>query len=239
MNLAKTDLKLMTEGSILGYLWYILNPLLFFVILFFVFSNFFSENIDNYALYILLGLLLWVFFLNSTTMAVRSMNNPLIKSINFPLEILVVSKIIASMFLHFFSVIIFVLFLIWFNIPLLGLIYYIPIFILFFFFVLGISFFISSINIYFDDLEKIWSFFTKLLFFATPIFYSLTVESSLFVFNLYNPIYYFITGAREFIIFSSTPQLQIILGMVGYSAFALFVGYFVFYKLKNKFAELI
>lgn len=238
-SLAITRLKLRNEGSFLGFLWYLLNPLLLFTLLFFIFSKRIGQDIPNYALYLLLGIIMWNFFSRTTTEALKSTKNPIIKSINFPIEALVISNIFASMLSHIFEIIVFGLFLLWFKVSPIGLLSYLPLLVFFVFFILGVSFFLSSINLYFSDLENIWSFLVRLGFFATPIFYSINMQSSLFAFSLFNPLYYFITAARQLIIYSEIPQTLIMVGIVIYTVLFFIIGYSFFNRFKKKFAELI
>ncbi len=120
-----------------------------------------------------------------------------------------------------------------------GLIFY-PIIILFFIiFIFGACLFLSSIAVFFADLENIWFFLSKLIWLATPIFYSIEGQTRLFYANLFNPLYYFITAAREFIIYGKIPELWMVFGIIGWSILFLIIGLFVFNKLKNKFAEMV
>ena len=238
-TLAKTHLKLKSEGSYLGYLWYLLGPLLLFTLLYFIFSKRLGENIPNYALYLLLGIIIWNFFSRATSEAMASTKLPIIKSINFPKEVLVISSVLAIAILHFFELVIFILFMIGFGISPFAIIYYPFIFVLFFAFILGVSFILATINPYLADIENIWGFLIKIGFFATPIFYSLKEHGYITIANLFNPVYYFIEASRKIIIYQQIPELFIILGMIAYAILFLVVGYIIFNKFKHKFAELI
>ena len=92
---------------------------------------------------------------------------------------------------------------------------------------------------YFVDLDNIWNFASRLLFFATPIFYSLTKGTRLFYLNLFNPIYYFIDASRNLVLYGRMPELFIVIGCIFYALVFFIVGQAIFKKLKNKFAEKI
>lgn len=241
LTLAKAEFKLRNEGSYLGIFWYLLNPLLMFTLLLLVFSDRIGQNIPHYPLYLLFGIIMFSFFRRTTIDSVGVINtySSIIKSINFPLEALPISIILKSLFSHFFEIIVSFIFMLFFRVSIVGIIFY-PL-ILFFFclFITGISLTLSALTVYFVDLKNVWVFVSNLLWFATPIFYTIGGQTRLFVFNLFNPMYYFITIARETIIYSKTPELWMILGMIGYSFLAVMVGFIVFNKLKKKFAELI
>jgi len=91
--LTKTDFKLRHHGSVLGYLWTVLKPLLLFLVLWFVFTVFMRWDTPNYQLYLLLGILLWDFFAAGTMAGVRALasKSHLLKKVAFP-KILAVSE---------------------------------------------------------------------------------------------------------------------------------------------------
>jgi ABC-type polysaccharide/polyol phosphate export permease len=129
--------------------------------------------------------------------------------------------------------------LLFFDVSLIGIIYYLFILIFFCLFIFGLSAILVSLTVYFVDLDNIWNFGVRILWFATPIFYSIDNQIRLFYLNLFNPIYYFITIAREIIIYNIFPAPMVIWGIVGYGLMFFSVGLFLFNKLKNKFAEMI
>ncbi len=241
-QIAKSSFKLRNEGSYLGIFWYLLNPLLLFLLLFLVFSDRLGNSIPSYPLYLLLGIIIFNLFQQSTTESTRIIirdYDELIKSINFPREALVLGITLKCVFSHIFEFILFLVFMIIFQNSFAGVIFYPVILILFFIFIFGISLTLSSLTVYFIDLDNIWNFFVRLLWFATPIFYAIGGQSKLFIANLFNPIYYFITISREMVIYSNMPELWIVLGAVFYSLLSLLIGIFIFNKLKNKFAEML
>ncbi len=239
--LAKAEFKLRNEGSYLGIFWYLLNPLLMFLILLGVFSNKLGQDIPNYPLYLLLGIILFNFFRQATTESTEIIyeNRGLIKSINFPRQALISSLVLKTLFSHIFEIILFVIFLFVFNVSPYGIIFY-PL-ILFFFclFIYGVSLILSALTVYFIDIDNIWTFAAFLLWLGTPIFYSIENQGWLFKLNLLNPIYYFISIARDLIIYARIPEIWMISGAIFYSLLFLIVGLIIFNKLKVKFAEMI
>ena len=236
-----TILKLRNEGSILGFLWYLINPLLMFLILYFIFSQNIGQNIEYYPLYIIIGLIVWNLMGVATTVSINTIKfgSSLIKSIKFPSEILVISPIIASLIQHLFEVFILSLILIFFKINPIYLLFYFPVLLFLIIFSLGISFILSSLYVYFTDLDSIWVFVIRLWWLATPIFYSINMSPKIAFINQFNPMFYFIDISRTIIIYNSVPSLEKILIMVFFSLFSLIVGYFIFNKFKSKFTELV
>lgn len=239
--LAKTEFKLRNEGSYLGIFWYLLNPLLTFGLLMAIFSQRLGQDIPYYPLYLLLGIIIFNFFQQATFDAAKIIQDSrhAIRALNFPLEALVLGNVLKNFFSHSFEIFLFCLFMAYFNAPLWGILSYAPLLICFFLFIAGISFIISSLTVYFVDLGNIWFFLSRLLWFATPIFYGLAAPSKLLLFNFFNPMYYFITAAREAVIYSRIPDNSILCGMAAFSLLSFFGGWLIFHRLKNKFSELI
>lgn len=242
LQLAKAGFKLRNEGSYLGILWYLLNPLLLFILLFLIFSDRLGVGIPSYPLYLLLGIIIFNFFQKATTESTKTIIKDyrgIIKSINFPRESLIGGIVLKTLFSHLFEIILFIIFLLIFGGSLIGLLFYPLILLIFCFFVFGSSLILASLTVYFIDLENIWFFVSKLIWLGTPIFYAIGGQTRLFYLNLLNPLYYFITIAREIIIYSRIPELWMIAGALGYCLLFLIIGLLIFNLLKIKFAEMI
>jgi lipopolysaccharide transport system permease protein len=242
LSLATAEFKLRNEGSYLGIFWYLLNPLFMFFLLLLVFSDRVGTNIPNYPIYLLLGIIMFNFFQRATFESTKAIvdNKGIIKSINFPREALISSVILKTFFSHIFEIILFLIFLLFFKIQIGGVLFVYPIILIFFcIFIFGASLILSAIAIYFIDLENIWSFVSRLIWLGTPIFYAIGGQNRLFYVSLFNPMYYFITMARDAVIYTKMPQLWMITGAIAYSLLSLIIGLGIFKKLKVKFAEMI
>jgi len=242
IQLAKADFKLRNEGSYLGIFWYLLSPLLMFTLLFFIFQSRLGTGIEYYALYLFLGIIMFNFFQSTSLEATKSLmheNVWLIKSINFPRESLIGAIVLRNLFSHLFEFGLFVVLFLFFNIPIINLLFYLIVLIFLVMFILGVSLILSSFTVYFADLDNIWTFFTRILWLGTPIFYTIGSQNGLLAVNLFNPLYYFITFSRDLIIYSSWPEPLIFFGVVFWSFFFLVTGILVFNKLKGRLAELI
>ena len=240
-QLTITSFKLRNEGSYLGVLWYLLNPLLMFFVLYFIFSSKFGSDIEFYGLYLLLGLIQWNFFnlASSTSMRNIIQNSALIKSLNFKREALIISGVLMALITHFFELIVFVIFLLYFGINPILAIFFPIVLLLQFLFTLGIGFALSSWFVYFRDLDNIWIFVSRIWWFLTPIFYSSSGEGLLYTVNLLNPMYYFIDVSRDLLIYARIPEYSSLVILSLFSINSFILGYLIFTKLKNKFAELL
>ena len=241
LSLAKAEFKLRNEGSYLGILWYLLDPLLLFTLLLLVFSDRLGTDIADYPLYLLLGIIMFNFFQKATIESTKVIydNRWIIKSINFPRKSLISAVVLKTFFSHIFEIILFIAFALFFQISVARIVFY-PLILLFFcIFIFGACLMLSALTIYFADLKNIWAFASRLIWLGTPIFYAIEGQKRLLYLNLFNPMYYFITIARDVMVYGKLPQDWMILGMIGYSLLFLAIGLLVFNKLKNKFAELI
>jgi ABC-type polysaccharide/polyol phosphate export permease len=240
-QLAKAEFKLRNEDSYLGILWYLLNPLLMFGLLFLIFFDRLGHNIPHYALYLLIGIIMFNFFQKTTIEATKTIwdNRFVIKSINFPRESLIAAIVLKFLFSHLFELILLILLLVILNFSLIGLVSYLGILIFFFLFIFGTGLILSALTVYFNDLKNIWFFASTLIWFGTPIFYAIEGQGRLFYLNLFNPMYYFITIARDLIISNEIPELWLISGAASYSLLFIIIGLVIFNMLKIKFAEMI
>ncbi len=239
-RLAAVDFKLRNEGSYLGTLWYFLNPLLLFLTLNFVFAQRLGADIPDYPVYLLIGILLFNFFTRTTldaTQAVRE--SGFIKSFTFKREALVLSVVLKHLMAHIFESGLFFVVLLLLGLPLYSILIYFLILFFVAIFVFGCSLLLAALTMFFTDLANVWSFFTTLVWFATPIFYSIEGQETLLWVNQANPMYYFITASRDGILTGVVPELQIVIGVVLFPLITLSLGLYVFNALKPKFAEMI
>lgn len=240
-SLAVAEFRLRNEGSYLGVFWYLLNPILMFLLIFSVFAGRLGNDIPQYSLYLLLGLIMLNFFQNSTTQSIRAIGDSrgIMKSISFPREALVLGTVMSCIFSHLFELALFFIVCLFLGVSFFGIFWYFLVFVFFVLFVLGLSFIFSSIQVYFVDLENIWLFASRLIMLGTPIFYSIGGQLKLFYVNLFNPLYYFIALSRDLIIYRVFPEKWLVFGALGYSVLFFVMGLVLFNKLKLKFDELI
>lgn len=241
-QMAKVEFKLRNEGTYLGIFWYLLNPILFFILLYFIFSDRLGGSIVRYPLYLIIGIIMFNLFQNTVIDSVRATlkdyGKPM-KAINFPKEAIIGGTIIKNLFSHLFEIFLLFLALVFFNLNPFYIFLYILILVPFVFFIFGISALFSALTVYFKDMDNMLNFAMKILWIATPIFYSIAGQKRLFFANLFNPLYYFITIMRDAVIYNVFSSGWIFMGAVAFAVGFFFLGLFIFNKLKYKFAELI
>ena len=239
--LARSEFKLMNEGTWLGVFWYLLNPLLTFLLLLNIFQDRLGHGIPNYPLYLLLGIVMFHFFqkVSSECVSLVRGRKGLINALGFPYEALVGGVALKFLFVHVFEMLVLMGFLWWFGIPFALMLFYPLVFVLLFLFSVGAGLFLSAVGAYVFDLGNAWGFIVRLIWFGTPIFYDIGGQGTLQALNLFNPMYYLITVAREVIIYGRIPEAWLVLGAVGFALLSLLVGWFVFKRLEGRFAEIV
>lgn len=182
-ELTKTDFKLRYQGSVLGYLWALLRPLMMFAILYIVFAKLLKigDDIPHYPVYLLCGTTMWSFFTECTSQGIQAIvqRGDLIRKINFPKYIVVISSTLTAvinMLINLGVIIIFALIngvtpsLTWLLVPLsLVEIYLLS---------LGIAFLFGAINVKYRDITSIWEVLIQALFYAVPIIYPISMVAS-------------------------------------------------------------
>jgi len=239
-ELTISSFKLRNEGSILGLLWYLLNPLLTLIVLYVVFSKNIGGSIPNFTFYVLIGIIQWNFFSFSTHDGMISLERykDLIKKTNFPRELLVVSSVLTLFIAHLIEwsllLIILTYFLgLSFNLFLLPLILILQIILS-----LILSFILAGLFSYYKDVQNIWRTLLFIGWFLTPIFYLKEIIPAPFYFiNYINPITHILNFTRIILLEKTMPDLFLLLFIYLIFIFLLAISYKIFKKLVVNVAE--
>ena len=237
----KKDIRGKYKGSFLGVLWSFINPLLSVLVYAIIFPFIMRTKIDNYLIYLVVGIIPWTFFTNSINQGMISIliNAGIIKKVYFPRIILPISSVTSSLVNFLISCLIILVFVIFSGIGISPYLLFLPLVIIIqFILTLGFVFAFSAIEIYARDVEYIVNFLVTMLFYATPILYdpSIFPKKLQFILNL-NPLTYIINGYRDIFYYKQMPNF-IELGIVFVISIIIFiVGYLIFKKLEKGFAE--
>ncbi|KKP41497.1 MAG: hypothetical protein UR34_C0002G0004 [candidate division WS6 bacterium GW2011_GWC1_33_20] len=242
----KTIFKMRYKGSILGFFWVLLKPFFLFMILYVVFSSFSSSIADitpnQYAVYLLSGLIIYTFFNEGITWGLNSImeRSSLIVKINFKREIVVISALTMSLinlFINFFIILVVAIFL-GINISLLGVGYILLVCFTMFIGMYGIAFFTSIWMVHLRDLAHISELVLQLMFYASAVFFPVAMIPEKYRFIVeYNPIALFIQSVREALIHGEIVNLKFVLLALVCSILLVFVGRRYFKKNILKIAE--
>lgn len=241
-TLVYKDLRGRYKGSILGFFWTFLNPLLQLAVYTMVFSVILRAGIEKYYLFLFVALIPWIFFSTCLTggSAVILNEKNLVTKIYFPREVLPIAFVSSSfinMLYSFVVVLIVVVFtsgtvnlLSWCYLPLVMIVEYM--------FALGCTFLASSLTVYFRDLQHILGIVAMGWQFLTPVMYSVDMvpEDLLNIFYL-NPMTTIIMAYRDILYYGRIPAMETIGLPFVISAVTLLLGVCVFHRLQRNFAE--
>ena len=252
-ELVKTDFKLRYQGSMMGHLWSILKPLMLFSVMYVVFIKFlgFGRDMPHFAVALLLGMVIWSFFAETTSMGLMSIvaRGDLLRKLSFRKEIIVLS-VTVSAFINFVINLLVVLFFCVLNhveiskYALIAPLYIIPLFA----FSLGVAFILATMFVYFRDIAPVWEVVMQAGMYATPIIYSLSMIHNKTVISLMllNPLATIIQDLRHLLIYSGNQTIgdfvtdKWVIAIPYILPFVvLIIGYAIFKKHAERFAEII
>ena len=247
ISLVRKDLRGRYKGSVLGFLWTFINPLLQLIVYTIVFSIIMNTSYEQYYLFLFVALVPWMFFSSSVTDGAASIlkEKDMVKKIYFPREVLPISTVTSgfvNMILTFIVVFVVVIIsgrgpnpLALLCLPVVMIVEYIL--------CLGIALIVSSLTVYLRDLQYILGIFVMALQYLTPVMYGVDmVERSsagkwlVMMFNL-NPMTPIIKIYRQIIYYGEVPELGSLLIAVAVGVVFIVVGEILFKRLQKGFAE--
>lgn len=241
-ELYRAFLKLRHSGSLLGFLWTLLNPAIYILIYWFVFSYIITVGMSCYFVFLITGFLAWNFTFGSLNINAEAINQSkyLITKIAFPHEIIIIANaliILTDMliaYLAFFA-------LTFFLAPsfIKNFIYFPIILIPQIFFTIGLSFIVSTLSVYYKDIPKIVTILGNIMFFVSPILYPIERTPEHFELAIKANIFaHILTLYHKTIYYGENLDLLIYIIVCVVCFIVFFIGRFVFKKYKIKFAEL-
>ena len=241
-SLVRKDLRGRYKGSVLGFMWTFINPLLQLIVYTVVFSIILKTNIENYYLYLFVALIPWIFFSSSVTGGASSViaQKDLVKKIYFPRQVIPISYV-TSCFVNMalsFAVIFLVIAVMGTGINFTALTALPIIMAVEYMLALGTALLTSAVTVYFRDLEHILGIITMAWMYMTPIMYdkSIVPVKLLPLFNL-NPMTHIIECYRSVLYHKEFPHLETLVSSALLGLLFLISGHFVFLKLQRHFAE--
>lgn len=238
-SLVAKDFKLKYRRSALGVLWSVLNPLLMMIVLTAVFSTVFRFQIENFALYLILGQTLFGLMSDATSGAMTSIidSSSLIKKIRINKMIFPLEKVVFALVNFAISLIAVVAVMVFFQVAPTWNLLLLPLLLLYvFLFSLGLGLLVSALSVFFRDVTHLWSVILTAWTYATPLFYPIEIlPEFLAPLMQYNPMYHYVTYFREIVLWGMTPSLAENLICFGCALAAFAIGYVVFRKKEKKF----
>lgn len=241
-SLVKKDLRGRYKGSILGFLWTFINPLMQLAVYTIVFSVIMRAGIDKFYIFLFVALVPWIFFSSAITGGSMSIlnQNDMVKKIYFPRQILPIAYVTSSFVNMLFCFVIIFAALIFSGIGInFKALLYLPIIMLIeYVLALGIALLTSALTVYFRDLEHILGIVTMAWMYLTPIMYPVEMvpEQFLTIFNA-NPMTPVIIAYRDILYYSREPHLSTLLHAAVLGGVTLLLGNIVFSRLQKGFVE--
>jgi len=242
--LIQKEMKVMYGNNVLGYLWSIANPLAFATVFFIAFKVVMRIEMENYPLFLIAGLFPWQWFshsVNFSPMLFLGENGPIIKKVNFPRNIIPLVMVLRDTIHFILSIPVILLFLlIYHKLPSISWIYGVPLLLCIqFLMIYGISLILSSINLFFRDMEKLVSLLMTFVFYFTPIIYpvSMIPEKYQYLIN-FNPLAPLIINWKNLFLHGTLDSVYLVLSLA-YSIVFFMVGHLIYKKLSWRFAEVL
>lgn len=238
-ELVKKDIKLKYRNSYLGVVWTLLEPLLTMVVLTLVFSRLLGKGTKDFPVYILTGRLMYSFFSNGTKAALKAVraNAGMIKKVYVPKYMYPFASVLSGYVIFLISLIVLAIVavargvyptlqLIWIFVPLLQILLMTG----------GVGLILSTMAVFFRDVEYLWGVALMLIMYASAIFYQVEAvvsKSNAWIFKL-NPLYAVIVNFRN-AVFGQPMDFPAMAYATGFGVVSMVLGIFVFYKKQDKF----
>jgi ABC-type polysaccharide/polyol phosphate export permease len=241
-NLVLRNLKLKYRGSVFGFLWSLVNPLLMIVVYSAAFSIILRVRTPGFVFLLLLGVLAWTFFANSASMSTGAIvdSGGLVKSAVFPRAILPTATVLFNLAQYLLNVLVFLpVMLVAYGVlpvPAMGLF---PVFLaLQVAFTVGVALILSTGTVFFRDIRHILEIALGVLFWTTPIVYTIRDLPELVrTLVILSPLSPFVVAYHQIFYERHSPDPAVWFLAVLYAAAALSCGLRLFVSLEDRFAE--
>ncbi|GCF93928.1 transport permease protein [Enterococcus florum] len=254
-ELVKTDFKLRYQGSVIGYIWSVLKPLMLFAVMYVVFIYFlrFGQDVPHFAVALLLGMVLWNFFTETTNLGMMSIvsRGDLLRKLSFPTHIIVVAISINALINLLISFVIVSIFGLINGVEISSFAWVVPFLLVeLYAFSLGVAFVLATIYVRFRDIGPIWEVLLQIGMYMTPLIYPVTLVldrsewiAKLLLLNpmaqIIQDMRYLLTSPVNITTWQLIEQKWVVVIPYVIPFIVLFVGFRLFDKSSKKFAEII
>lgn len=251
-QLVVRDLKARYKSSVLGFVWSLLNPLGMMIVFTIVFAIIMPNNqLPNYPIFLLAGLLPWNFFSAAVMVGTNSVvaGGPLVKKVYFPREVLPLSSVLANLVNFLLALVVLFVALVVFRIRFSSWLWMLPIVIIIqTCFTLGIVFFLSTLNVFYRDIMMVMDVIMLAWFFLTPVFYPISLLPSSYRLlghvvdvrrwmYILNPMASLTAAYRDLLYFGAHTNIDFFLRTAATALIILVAGYLFFIRFSGRFGE--
>lgn len=238
-QLVGRDFAVKYKRSYLGFLWSVINPLMTMIVMSAVFAYIFRIQIEYYAVYLIIGNVVFNCFGEATQLALTSVvgSGQLIKKVYMPKYIFPISKVLFSFVNFLITLIPVAIVMIYYRISLTPLVLLLPIVLVsLFFFSLGIGLLVATLQVSMRDTQYLYGIVLTLWTYLTPIFYVAdAISPAMQKIMVFNPMYIYLNSVRELLLYHTLPGQWELFGGVLYAIISFGIGLKVFYKHQDRF----
>jgi ABC-2 type transport system permease protein len=212
--LARTDFKIKYAGSLLGYVWSVIKPLVYFLVLWMVFDKVFRAGVNRYPLFLIIGIVLWTFVADGVASTLPSIVNrgSILRRMSFPPLVIPLAATLTAAMTFAVNLVVVVVFIAGYQVmPSPRWLLLLPLLVELYLFMLALALITSTLYVRFRDVAHLWEVLATLLFFTAPIMYPVTILPSwiLPVIAL-NPFVQILQDVRRVILVGDANAIQLI-----------------------------
>lgn len=241
-ELTHRELRGKYKGSVLGFLWTYVNPLMQILVYAFVFSQIFRSGIERFHLYLIVSMFPFNFFTGGVIQGLGSIRyqGDLVKKVYFPRQILPIVSLTVNFvnLLISFGIIYSIILISGWGLNLKIQMWLIPVMMIEYFFALGLALLLSAVEVYFRDIEHIVSVIMMVWMYFTPMFYNIDIIPEKFLPAFYcNPMLYIISMYQQILYYKVAPDMGFMAKGALFALAIMVIGSVVFKVLEKRFAE--
>ena len=241
-NLVLKDLKLKYRGSVLGFVWSLVNPLVMIGVYTLAFTYILRNSIEGFVFFLMLGTLAWGFFASSASMSTGAIvdGGSLMKSVTFPRAILPIATVLFNLTQYLLTVLVFLpVMLLIYRVPPAPQMLLYPVFLLMqVLFTIGVALILAASTAFFRDVRHLLEIALAILFWMTPILYPIAqVDERLRMVILLSPLSPFIVAYQQIFFYGQWPDLILWVVGLAYAAGAFIAGAWLFLSLEDRLVE--
>ena len=242
---AKSGLKSEVASSHLSWLWWILDPILFMLVYWFIFMVIFGQEKEYFHIFVFVGLSMWNLFNKTVYGSVRivAANRAVVTKVYMPKYFLVLTLLFQNLFKMLISFGIVIVMMIWSRVPVtVNVVYVVPVLLDLILITFGVSTIFAHFGVFFSDLKNLTNVGLRVLFYMSGIFYVISDRVNEAVATLLlkiNPIGFLIDACRTSLVYSGTPNQILILFWFVVGAALSAVGIVTIYKNENNYVKVI
>ena len=240
----QSGLKSEVASSHLSWLWWILDPILFMLVYWFIFMVIFGQKKEYFHIFVFVGLSMWNLFNKTVSGSVRivAANRAVVTKVYIPKYFLII-LLFQNLFKMMISFGIVIVMMLWSHVPVsYNVIYVIPIFVDLILITFGVSAILAHFGVFFDDLKNITNVGLRILFYMSGIFYVITDRVNEAIATLLlkvNPVGFLIDACRSSLVYCETPHRRLILLWFVIGSVLSAIGVAIIYKNENNYVKVI